>query len=240
MSNVLAIARREFGAYFNSPIAYIVIVVYLVITAFFFLYLGAFFVRGEATMRAFFELLPWTLVFFVPPITMRQFAEEKKLGTLEVLLTLPLREHEVVFGKFLGSYGFVVTMLALTASLPLTVLALGSPDLGPIAGGYVGALLLAATYTAVGLWVSSLTENQIVAFVLSAIALVVLVLIGSRGVTLFVPEALVPALSYLSVLNHFQSLGRGVVDTRDVVYFLSAIGFFLTLTVWSVEQREGR
>src|SRR5689334_1328349 len=167
MSNALTIARKEFAGYFNSPIAYIVIILYLVVTSVFFFYLQGFFEQGQAWLRPFFGLLPWTLVFFIPPITMRLFAEEKKLGTIEVLMTLPVRDHEAVLGKFLGSFGFVAVMLGLTLSLPLTLAWLGRPDWGPVAGGYVGAFLLAAAYVAVGLFVSSCTENQIVAFIVS-------------------------------------------------------------------------
>jgi len=240
VSNLLAIARREFAAYFNAPIAYIVIVLYLMVTSIFFFYLQGFFVLGQAWMRPFFSLLPWTLVFFVPPITMRQFAEERKLGTIEVLMTLPVRDHEAVLGKFLGSFGFVAVMIGLTLPLAFTVGWLGDPDPGPIIGGYLGALLLAAAYTAVGLFVSSLTENQIVAFIVTAIVLVTLVMIGMPGVGAWLPPAIVPFVKYLSLLTHFESLGRGVVDTRDVVYYASAIGFFLMLTVWSVESRKWR
>ena len=240
MSNVLTIARKELAAYFNSPIAYIVIVLYLVVTSVFFFFLQGFFVIGTAWLRPFFGLLPWTLVFFVPPITMRLFAEEKKLGTIEVLMTLPVRDHEAVLGKFLGSYAFVATMIGLTLSLPLTVRWLGHPDPGPIIGGYVGALLLAAAYVAVGLFISSLTENQIVAFLVAAVVLVALVLVGAPGVLAWVPDVAVPFFSYLSLQTHFDSLGRGVIDSRDVLYYVSAVAFFLTLTVWSVESRKWR
>jgi ABC-2 type transport system permease protein len=171
---------------------------------------------------------------------MRLFAEEKKLGTIEVLMTLPVRDWEVVAGKFLGSYAFVLVMLALTASLPLTVAWLGDPDPGPIAGGYVGAALLAASYVAVGLFVSSLTENQIVAFIVTAIVLVALVLVGLPGALAWLPDGLVPFFSYLSLSSHFASLGRGVIDSRDVVYYLSLVAGFLTLTVWSVESGKWR
>jgi ABC-2 type transport system permease protein len=240
MSNVWTIARKEFAAYFNAPIAYIVIVLFLVVTSVLFFFPQGFFIVGQASLRAFFALLPWTLVFFIPPITMRLFAEEKKLGTIEVLMTLPIRDHEAVLGKFLGAYGFVLAMLAFTLSLPLTVAWLGDPDPGPILGGYAGALLLAASYVAIGLFVSSLTENQIIAFIVSAVALVALVLIGDQGMLAWLPASAVPFIQYLSLSTHFESLGRGVIDTRDVVYYLSTIGFFLTLTVWSVENGKWR
>ena len=240
MRTVAAIARRELAAYFDSPVAYVVLVLYLSVTATFFFYLQRFFLIGEATLRPFFSLLPWTLVLFVPPITMRLFAEERKLGTIEVLMTLPVRDHEAVLGKFLGAYGFVVVMLASTAGLPATVLLLGDPDPGPILGGYLGAALLAAAYVAVGLFVSSLTEDQVVAFIVTATLLLALVLVGLGGALAWLPATVVSFFHFLSLLSHFEGLGRGVVDTRDVVYYLSAIGFFLALTVWSVESRKWR
>lgn len=240
MRNALTIARKELASYFNSPVAYIVIVLYLVVTSYFFFYPQGFFIVGQAWLRPFFALLPWTLVFFVPPITMRLIAEEKKLGTIEVLMTLPVRDHEVVLGKFLGAYAFVAVMIGLTISLPLTVAWLGDPDPGPIVGGYVGALLLGASYVAVGLFCSSLTENQIVAVIASVVLLVALVLVGAPGVLTFAPEPLVPFFQYLSLQTHFESLGRGVIDTRDVLYYLSTVAFFLALTVWSVESRKWR
>ena len=204
MSNVWTIARKEFAAYFNSPIAYIVIVLFLVVTSVLFFFPQGFFVIGQASLRAFFSLLPWTLVFFIPPITMRLFAEEKKLGTIEVLMTLPVRDHEAVLGKFLGAYGFVLAMLAFTLSLPLTVAWLGDPDPGPILGGYVGALLLAASYVAIGLFVSSLTENQIIAFIVSAVALVALVLIGDQGMLAWLPASAVSVHPVSVALDPFR------------------------------------
>jgi len=240
MRNVAAICRKEIGGYFNSAIAYIAIIVFLVVTNSFFFFPQGFFVVGQAWLRPFFTLLPWTLLLFIPAVTMRIWAEEKKLGTIEVLMTLPVKDWEVVMGKYLASLAFYVIMLALTLTLPLTVAYLGQPDSGPIVGGYVGALLLGAAYLAIGNFVSTLGNEQMVAFIITVWSLAVLLLIGLQGVVAFVPDVVAPVLKYASLATHFDSVGRGVLDSRDVFYYLSVIGFFLFLTVRSVESRKWR
>jgi ABC-2 type transport system permease protein len=240
MQNVRAIFSKEFGSYFNSAIAYIAIMIFLMVTSYLFFFPQGFFVVAQAWLRPFFSLLPWTLLLFIPAVTMRLWAEEKKLGTIEVLMTLPVKDWEVVTGKFLAALGFYVIMLALTLTLPITVAFLGNPDWGPVVGGYVGALLLGAAYIAIGTFISSLTSEQIVAFIVTVVALLALLLIGVGGVLAFVPETLAGLFRYLSLSTHFDSIGRGVLDTRDVVYYLSVIGFFLFLTVRTVESRKWR
>ncbi|MCK4411964.1 MAG: ABC transporter permease subunit [Candidatus Eisenbacteria sp.] len=239
MSNVFTIAGKEFRSYFNSTIAYIFMVVFLVLTSLLFFELQKFFVIGQATLRDFFGLVPIIFLFFVPAISMRMWAEERKLGTLEMLMTLPVRDWEVVVGKFLASFFFLLLTLALTFLLPVMVTALGHPDPGAIIGGYLGLILLGGTYLAIGLWVSSLTENQIVAFIIAAVACLILFIIGVDIFLTAVPRWLVPFLKGIALGSHFNSIERGVIDLRDVIYYFSIIGFFLFLNVRSVEARRG-
>ncbi|MFZ1948331.1 MAG: ABC transporter permease [bacterium] len=236
MKNTLPVFRREFASYFNSPIAYIYMTVFVGLASW--LFFKAFFVLGEASMRNFFALLPWIFLFFVPAVTMRSWAEEKKVGTIEILMTLPLSDAEAVLGKFLASFAFLLLSLALTFVLPIVTGALGSPDAGQIFGGYLGSVLMGAAYLAIGLFVSSLTENQIVAFIVSVVSVFALFVLGEDFVLFGLPDRLVPVFAYLSLGGHFDSIARGVVDTRDVVYYLSVIGFFLYLNVKSVEARR--
>jgi ABC-2 type transport system permease protein len=236
MQNILAIFKKEFKAYFLSPIAYVFITVYLMVTNF--LFFQGFFIVNQAEMRSYFGLLPWIFLFFVPAITMRSWAEEKKAKTLELLLTWPITDVEVVVGKFLASFAFLTIVILLSLTVPITIFVLGNPDPGPIIGGYVGAILMGGAYLGIGLWVSSLTENQIVAFIIGVVVTFILFIIGNPFVTMVAPSPLVPVLTYLGLGNHFESVGRGVIDTRDVVYYLSVIGFFLFLNVRSIESRK--
>jgi ABC-2 type transport system permease protein len=236
MDTTLAIFKKEFKSFFISPIAYVFITVYLVVTNF--LFFQGFFIINQAEMRGYFGLLPWIFLFFVPAITMRTWAEEKKVRTLELLQTWPVTDIEVVAGKFLASFCFLAIAIMLSITIPVTVFSLGSPDIGPIVGGYLGTLLMGAAYMAIGFWISSLTENQIVAFILGVVATFILFIIGNQFVTLVAPAALVPLLSYLGLGNHFESIARGVVDSRDIIYYLSVIGFFLFLNVQTLGSRK--
>lgn len=236
MNNVLPFFKKEFKAFFISPIAYVFITVYLVITNF--LFFQGFFIINQADMRGYFSLLPWVFLFFVPAITMRSWAEEKKVKTLELLLTWPVSDVQVVLGKFLASFCFLSIAILLSVTIPITIMILGTPDMGPIIGGYLGALLMGAAYLSIGLWVSSHTENQIIAFVFGVVATFTLFMIGNPFVTMAAPSWMVPTLSYLGLGNHFQSIERGVVDSRDIVYYLSIIGFFLFLNVQSLSSRK--
>jgi ABC-2 type transport system permease protein len=236
LRTVRAIALKEFRGAFASPVAYAYLVVFLAFTSWFFF--RGFFVLGIASLRGFFALLPWTMLFLLPALTMRLFAEEQKLGTMEVLLTWPVREREAVLGKFLGGVGLLGVSLAATLPLPLTVFALGRPDPGPVLAGYLGLLLLGAAYLAIGLFASSLTENQIVAYITGVALAFALFVAGEDFVLVAAPPPLVPVLSALGLGAHFWSVGRGVIDTRDVIYFASAVFFFLFLTVRRVEGRR--
>jgi ABC-2 type transport system permease protein len=236
MNTVAAIFKKEFASYFISPIAYVFIVVFLVGTNF--MYFQPFFLINQADMRNYFGLLPWVFLFFVPAITMRGWAEERKSKTMELLLTWPVSDAEVVFGKFLAALAFLATAVALSVTVPVTLFIIGSPDIGPIIGGYAGALLMGAAYLAIGLWVSSHTENQIVAFILAWVVTFALMIIGHPVVTMKAPTDLVPLFSFLGLFTHFESIERGVIDTRDVIYYLSMTGVFLFLNAQSLGARK--
>ena len=236
MENIAAIFKKEFKSFFISPIAYVFITVYLVVTNF--LFFQGFFIINQADMRAYFSLLPWVFLFFVPAITMRTWAEEKKVKTLELLLTWPVSDFEVVLGKFLAVLSFLCVAIFLSITIPVTIFLIGSPDPGPILGGYAGAILMGAAYLAIGLWVSSYTENQIVAFIMGVVVTFVLFIIGNPFVTMVAPSALVPVLNFIGLGNHFESIQRGVFDSRDIIYYISIIGFFLFLNVQSLSSRK--
>lgn len=236
MKNIWTITRKEFRSYFDSPVAYIYITFFLMLSSW--LFLRGFFLVGQASMRGFFGILPWLLLFFVPAATMRLWAEEKKLGTIELLMTLPVKDHEVVLGKFLASFFFLTVTLALTFSLPILISVLGDPDGGAIWGGYIGAVLLGASFLAIGLFVSSLTENQIVAFIIGITLIFAFFIVSEEFVLYNAPRPLVPILKFLGLGAHYDSIGRGVIDSRDVIYYLSVIGFFLFLNIRSVESRK--
>jgi ABC-2 type transport system permease protein len=232
------IFRKELKSYFSSPVAYIVILAFLGVTHW--LFFRTLFLANQSSLRPFFSLLPWVFLFLGPAITMRAWAEEKKLGTMEVLMTFPVREREAVLGKFLAAFLFLVITLCLTFSLPLTVMLIGYPDPGPILGGYLGACLLGGSYLAIGLFASSLTENQIVAFILAILLCFALMVIGADFVLFTLPSALVPLCAYLGLGTHFESIGRGVIDVRDILYYLSIIIFFLFLNQLALESRKWR
>lgn len=236
MNTILAIFKREFKSYFRSPIAYIFISAFLIVSAWFFY--QTFFVLDQASMRNYFDILPWIFLFFVPVVTMRLWAEERKIGTMEVLMTLPVRDHEAVLGKYLASLAFLAVALALTVPIPLTVAWLGDPDIGVMAAGYIGSLLMGAAYLAIGIFISSMSSNQIVAAILGWVVCFILFFIGNDLVLFSAPKALVPLLDYLGLGNHFDSIGRGVLDSRDLIYYLSVIAFFLFLNVRVIETRK--
>lgn len=236
MSPVVSIARKEFRSYFQSTIAYIFITLFLVLSQW--IYFSGFYVMNQATLRDFFDLVPLMFLFFVPAVTMRMWAEEQKLGTAEILLTFPVRDRDVVLGKFLASFAFVGLSVLLTIPLAITVAALGDPDNGAMIGGYLGCLLLGGAYIAIGLWVSSMTQNQIVAFLISLILCFLLYIAGTGLVLGGLPHWLVPFFANLSLGYHFDSITRGVIDSRDILYYLSIIGFFLFLNVRVIASRR--
>ncbi len=234
MRQTLAITRKELKGYFGSPMALIFVGTFLAITLFSFFWLEAFFARGIADVRPLFRWMPVLMIFLVAALTMRQWSEEQRSGTLETLLTLPVSPVQLVFGKFLAVVVLVTVSLALTAFLPITVSMLGNLDWGPVVGGYLAAILLAAAYAAIGLFISSRTDNQIVALILTAIVCGLLYLVGSAGVTDFVGNWLGEILRGIGPGSRFESIQRGVVDLRDMLYYVSLTGIFLTLNVLSL------
>lgn len=235
MRAVWAIAKKEFRGAFVTPVAYAYLVVFLAFTNWFFF--RTFFVQGDASLRGFFSLLPWTLVFLLPALTMRLVSEERKFGTLEVLLTWPVRESEAVLGKFLGALGLLVVSLAGTVPIAVTVFALGNPDRGPVLAGYLGLLFFGAAGLAVGIYASTLSENQIVAYLAGVAMIFVLFVAGEDFVVVAAPAALAPLLAAAGLGAHYWSIGRGVVDSRDLLHFAAVIFFFLYLTTRRLQRR---
>jgi ABC-2 type transport system permease protein len=217
MRNALCICRKEFSAYFISPIAYIVMAIFLLVTGWFFF--STFFLLNQASLRNFFGLLPTVFTFVIPAITMRLFAEEFNIGSYETLLTLPVSFNDVIIGKFAGSIAFITAMLIPSLAYPITVACLGDLDWGPVVGGYFGAVLLGAAFSAIGLFASALTRNQIVAFIIGLAICFSLILVNQM--VFFLPQVFLGVLTYLSAGAHFQNIAKGIVDTRDILYFLS-------------------
>ncbi|MBN1847515.1 MAG: ABC transporter permease subunit [Deltaproteobacteria bacterium] len=217
MRQVTHIFKKEFKSYFLSPIAYIVISIFLLVIGWFFF--TPFFLYDQASLRQFFILLPIIFSFIIPAVTMRLFSEELNVGSYETLLTLPVTFTDIILGKFLASVLFVAAMLVPTLTYPATVSLLGELDWGPVLGGYIGAVLLAASFSAVGLFASSLTRNQIIAFITGMVICFGLTLIDKM--LFFVPRSILGVVGYLGADFHFQNISKGVIDSRDILYFLS-------------------
>ena len=237
MNNIAAIFKKEFRSYFNSPIAYIFITFFLALSAWFFF--RGFFIISQANMRGFFTVMPWLYLFFVPAVTMKLWSEERKLGTVEILMTLPIKDFEVVLGKYLASFALLGVTILLSLSLPISVASLGDPDGGPIVGGYIGLLLMGAAYLSIGLFASTLTENQIISFIVGIGLCFVLLIIGEDIVLFNIRSPWLASLfSYLGLGTHFSSLLRGVIDSRDIIYYFSLIGFFLYLSTLRIQMQK--
>jgi ABC-2 type transport system permease protein len=234
MSPALVITKREIRTYFNSPIAYIVVTVFTIITGY--LFFTQLMIEKQAEMRGLFGVMPLLFMFLIPAITMRLLAEEKGLGTLELLITMPVRDWEIVVGKFLAALALIAAALGLTLVFAITVKSMGPLDRGPAIGGYLGLLLMGGAYAAIGLMASSFTRNQIVAFIVSFAICFALYLLGR--VSQFAPDFLQPLLSFLSIDGHFENISRGVIDSRDVIYYGSVIGVCLLLATVSLESRK--
>lgn len=234
----VAVARKELGAYFGSPIALIFVGVFLVATLAVFFWVEAFWSRGIADVRPLFSWMPLLLILLVPALTMRQWSEEEQSGTLEVLLTLPVRHISLVLGKFMAVVALVAVALALTFFLPVTTSILGDLDWGPVLGGYLAALLVAATYAAIGLFVSSRTNNQIVALIVTVLLCGVLYVVGTSLVTGLAGGGGAELLRALGSGSRFESIERGVIDLRDLLYYLSLTAFFLLLNVVSLDSKR--
>jgi ABC-2 type transport system permease protein len=234
MSPALVISKREIRTYFNSPVAYIVVTVFTIVFGFFFF--NNLFVEKQADMRAFFSLAPLMFCFFAPAVTMRLLAEERGSGTIEILITMPVRDWEVVVGKWLAAMALLVTTLALTAVFAVTVAKLGPLDKGPALGGYLGLLLMGGSYIAIGVMASSFTRNQVVSLIIAFGICFALFLFGK--ILPFVPEKLQPIVSFLSTDTHFENVSRGVIDSRDVIYYASVILVSLLVATTSLESRK--
>lgn len=240
VANVWTIFKKEFRIYFNSPIAYILLTVFLVFCGWWFFFFSPFFVIGQAEMRSLFNVLPFIFLFIVPAVSMRLWAEERKIGTVELLLSYPLRDAEVVIGKYLAALGFLVLALALTFPIPVSVSFLGDPDSGPIWGSYIGSIFLAGAYLSIGCFASAVTRDQIVAFVLGLVICAAFFLVGIVAQYFSGTPFIANLLSFLGLSTHFDSIARGVIDSRDVIYYLAIVGFFLSATIYALRgYRQG-
>lgn len=217
MRHFYHIFKKEFKSYFVSPIAYIVISIFLLVTGWFFF--STFFLYNQANLRSFFNLLPLTMSFIVPAVTMRLFSEELNVGTYETLLTMPVTFLDVAMGKFMAALVFIGAMLIPTISYPVFISFIGQLDWGPVIGGYIGAILLGAAFSAIGLFASSLTRNQIIAFIIGVAICFSLTLIDKM--LIFAPGVIVTFLENLGADFHFQNISKGIIDSRDIIYFLS-------------------
>jgi len=235
MQNIKHIFRKEFKTYFISPIAYIVISVFLIIIGW--LFFSTFFLEKQANLTKFFSLLPITFAFIIPAVTMRLFSEEINIGSYELLITLPLSFRDIILGKFLAAVAFVAIMLSPTLLYAVSTSLIGDLDWGPIIGGYFGALLLGASFSAVGLLASSFTKNQVVAFIIGmAICFSLTLLIDF--VLFFIPNVFIGFFQYLSANHHFQNIAKGVLDLRDIIYFLSLSFIALYATNLVIEEKK--
>jgi ABC-2 type transport system permease protein len=235
--------RRELKSYFATPVAYVFIVIFLVLSMAFTFYLGGFYQRGQANLSTFFDFLPWLYLFLIPAISMRLWAEERKSGSIELLMTLPVTMWQAVLGKFLAAWLFTGLALALTFPIWITVNYLGDPDNGAILAGYVGSFLMAGAFLAVGSCLSALTRNQVIAFILTVVVCFVLLLAGWPMVldvirSVGFPQGVVDAIADLSFLTHFAAISKGVIDLRDVLYFLLMIGFWLYASAVVIDLKK--
>lgn len=233
--NITTIAKRELGAYFGSPVAYVFIVIFLLLAGFFTFMAGGFFERNQANLNAFFVWHPWFYLFLVPAVGMRLWSEERRMGTMELLLTMPITTWQAIVGKFIASWLFLLLALVLTFPIFMTVNYLGNPDNGVIIAAYLGSWLLAGGYLAISCMTSALTRNQVISFIISVVICLLLILAGWPPVTRFLDTftenaRIVEAVSAFSVMTHFEGFQRGVLDSRDVVFFLVLIVFSLFTT----------
>ena len=233
-ANIKYIFFKELRSFFNSPVAYIVIVVFLVILGWFFT--SNLFIANLSTLRTVFEMTPFLLLFFAPAMTMRLISEEKKSGTLELLMTKPIKESEIIVGKFLAAWGLYFFTLLPTLCYYITVSVFGTLDVGPVIGGYAGLMLVGAVFLAVSVVGSAITENQVVAFIVSF--LIVFGLFMLDKILLYVPSSIASMLEYISVDYHFSNIARGVIDSRDLVYYASAVGFSLLMGTIVLQKRR--
>ena len=242
MTVLLNIVKRELASYFSTPLAYVFIVIFLTLIGSFTFYLGNFFARGQADLNAFFAFHPWVYILLIPAVTMRLWAEERKTGTIELLMTLPLTTTQAVIGKFFAAWIFIFIALVLTFPIWITVNYLGQPDNGVILAGYVGSLFMSGAYLSIGSCISAITKNQVIAFVIAATVCFIFTMSGVDIVLNFfkvwAPEFLVNIISSMSFLVHFESITKGVIEILDFLFYLSVIVFWLFLNVVVVEFKK--
>ena len=240
MTNI--IVKRELASYFSTPLAYVFIVIFLMLNGVFTFFLGRLYERGQADLLPFFNFHPWLYLFLVPAIAMRLWAEERKTGSIELLLTLPVRLREVVLGKFLAAWFFAGIALALTFPIWLTVNYLGELDNGVILASYLGSWLMAGSFLAIGSCMSALTSNQVIAFILSVVTCFLFIVTGFPMVldwlTDWAPLVVIDAVVSLSLMSHFQSISKGVLDLRDILYYLTMIGSWLLATAIIIDMKK--
>lgn len=242
MNNIKTIFKREFSGYFATPVAYVFIVIFLFLTGTFTFYLGAFYERNQADLEPFFRFHPWLYLFLIPAIAMRLWSEERKSGTIELLMTLPVPVHQAVIGKFLAAWAFTAVAIVLTFPMWITVNYLGSPDNTVILASYIGTILMAGGFLAIGSCISALSKSQVIAFVISIVICFLFLLSGFPLVLDFfrawAPQAVIDAIASFSFLTHFESIKKGVIDFRDLVYFLALICFWLYANVVVIEAKK--
>lgn len=242
MSPIIAVMRRELRSYFVTPVAYVFLVIFLVLSGILTFYAGDFYDRDIADLQPFFVMHPWLYLMLVPAVSMRMWAEEAKSGTLELLLTLPMTLWQAMLGKFFAAWAFVGLALLLTFPIWITVNYLGSPDNGIIVAGYIGSWLMAGAFLAIGACLSTLTSSQVVAFILTAVVCVLLILAGQSEVLDFfqgaMPRKLVNGVAHLSMLRHYEAIARGVLDVRDLLYFVLTIAAWLTAGVLVLDLKR--
>jgi ABC-2 type transport system permease protein len=244
MSNVGIIMRRELASYFATPLAYVFLLIFLVLANLFTFYLGGFFERGQADLNPFFSYHPWLFLFLIPAVSMRLWSDERRSGSIELLMTLPVTLWEAVVGKFLAAWAFTVLALALTFPLWLTVNFLGSPDNGAILAAYIGSALLAAGFLSIGSLASALTRNPVVAFIVAVAACFAFLVAGYPLVLdafrSWAPQLLVDAVGSLGFLTHYEAISKGVIDIRDLIYFALLITWFLLATAVVLDVRKSQ
>lgn len=243
LHNIVVVGKRELKSYFESPVAYVFMIVFLLLVGFLTFFVSGFYESRQADLRPFFFWLPWVYLLLVPAASMRLWAEERRTGTIELLLTMPITMLQSILGKFFAAWLFLTIALGLTFPIILSTTYLGTPDAGAIAGGYIGGVLLAGTYLAVGMLTSAMTRNQVISFVLALVLCFVLLIAGWQPFTSifarWAPEWLVSGVAAFSFIPHFESLQRGVIDLRDVVYYASVMIFMLTATHIVLDTKKG-
>jgi ABC-2 type transport system permease protein len=236
------VLRRELASYFATPLAYVFILIFLVCASWFAFSLGGFYERGQADLAPFFNFHPWLYLFLIPAISMRLWAEERKSGSIELLMTLPITQWQAVLGKFFAAWVFTAIALALTFPMWITVNYLGKPDNGAIFAAYLGSLLLAGGFLAIGSCMSALTRNQVIAFILSVVVSFLFLLMGyplvTEWVSAILPQAIVNAIASFSFLTHFESIAKGVIDIRDLLFFAMLMALFLLATAITLDLRK--